>query len=168
MQICIICKRDLRGFHGAKCPVDGYPNIDIFGDDKEYIRDHFDEIEKYRRNFMQSVSIDARFHCWEREDGKLTQSQDMQDTFGDLSQLYERVSWLPVCFTGRSKRPELDVTLIIKKKTDTAEKKITVPNPGESDCDMLGIKVDSAYTYRVLVRNQEGKITESAPQMLFE
>ena len=47
MQICIICKRDLRGFHGAKCPVDGYPNIDIFGDDKEYIRDHFDEIEKH-------------------------------------------------------------------------------------------------------------------------
>lgn len=168
MDVCLVCKKDLRNFKGAFCPVCKFPNLDIFGDPEDFIRSHREEIEKHRAEFMQSVSIDVRIHRWDRSEGKLTKADDSQESFGMLSELYDRTSWLPKSFTGRSKRAELDVTLLLKKKGETVEHVITVPNPGESEHDMLGIHVDPSFNYRVLVRNQEGKTAESAVQQIFE
>lgn len=154
---CLVCNKE---FSGSVCPRCGYPVVESPDVDALLVSLR-PQIETYRREFEQGIRIELVIFRWKEADGNVVLDRKELMSFGRYPELVGRVTWLPQQFARIPDAQRLDLQLQVTSLEMTREFIVPVQNLLEPALQCVGIEVSGDYRYRLKLKNDTGKITES-------
>ena len=154
---CLVCDKD---FSGSACPRCGYPVVESPDVDALLVSLR-PQIEAYRKEFEEGIRIELVIFRWKEADGNVVLDRKELMPFGRYPALVGRVTWLQQQFARIPDAPKLELQLQVTSSETTREFTVPVQNLLDPALQNVGIEARGDYAFRLMLKNDTGKITES-------
>ena len=154
---CLVCNKE---FEGSACPRCVYPVVEAT--DVDALLDSLrPQIEAYRKEFELGIRIELVIFRWKEAEGNVVLDRKETMSFGRYPELVGRATWLPQQFARIPDAQTLELQLQITSADTTRTVSVPVQNLLDPALQNVGIEVSGDYRYRLMLKNDTGKVTAS-------
>ena len=170
MYECLVCKKHASD-DMELCPRCNTPLLDYVGDFDEFLKKMDPFIRQHRKRFFGEVTFSVTTRRWKDEKGVLVSAGEENVLFGNAEDLWDQEVWLPQKFARIPDEKTVLINIITSQPCYSGDTVSTfrrlvcveLSNLLDAELQQIGIRLHQNQTFTVLLKNDAGKQSESAP-----
>ena len=160
---CVVCGAE---FDGEVCPVCKFQVIHFPGDEEEGLRSLKPQIEVFRRNALERLSVGIITYTWKGMGDNVVLDKEERLEVAVASALKNEPTWLNTQFARDPQSDCLDICLSLRMGDREMRRNLTVPNLKEQQLQQLGVSMDEGKNLKLHLRNGSSE-SHSAPSPVY-
>lgn len=150
---CLVCGQD---FQRGDCPRCGFPMVES-PDIDALMHSINEQIDAYRQDFLDKTRLELAVYRWRDEEGSLVSDGEERISFGACSALRGKTVWLPRQFARTPDAEELTLSVHAVGPCQSWEQHLSLRNLNEPGLQQVGLAMDDALNYHLLLRSGEAE-----------
>lgn len=169
---CFTCSKP---FEGPVCPRCSSKAVEIVGSYQEGLEMMASQIQKNRQRFYGATSVGVVLYRWKDDNGVLALARKDKLPLGTVWELWNKEHWSEEKCARIPDQKEIEVLCYVDfpqyftsgEETASREIPVKLPNLLKAELQQIGIRVHENNTFTILLKNDGGESSESAPVALF-